>query len=293
MQIPFTKMHGLGNDFMVARWPAGRPAPGVELIRRWADRRLGVGFDQLLLVMESAPVEGEPRESVPGGREARESASGVSEARYRIFNSDGGEVEQCGNGARCIAQFLAPEADSRLRLRSVGGLVEAHIEGGGRVTVSLGEPSFEPASLPFSTEGRRDRYRLEAAGTQVELGAVSLGNPHAVIAVDSVDRAPVGILGPALATHEAFPQGVNVGFAEIVDRAHIRLRVYERGAGETLACGTGAAAAVAVGRQWGRLDERVEVALPGGVLTVRWAGPGSPLWQTGPTTKVYEGRIEL
>lgn len=276
MQLAFTKMHGLGNDFMVVRWPAGRPMPAADLVRRWGDRRLGVGFDQLLLVLEPAP----------GGSE-------TAETPYRIFNSDGGEVEQCGNGARCIAQFLAPEADRRLRLRSAGGLVEARVEGGGRVTVSLGEPSFDPASLPFRAVEPRDRYRLEAAGTEVEFGAVSLGNPHVVIAVDSADRAPVGILGPALATHEAFPQGVNVGFAEIVDREHIRLRVYERGAGETLACGTGAAAAVAVGRQWGRLDERVEVALPGGVLTVRWAGPGSPLWQTGPTTKVYEGRIEL
>jgi diaminopimelate epimerase len=273
MQLAFTKMHGLGNDFMVMRWPAHEPVPDAELVRRWGDRRLGVGFDQLLLVIEPATVDGE--------------------SRYRIFNSDGGEVEQCGNGARCIAQFLAPHGEARLRLRSRGGPVEARVEAGGRVTVSLGVPSFEPASLPFRAPERRDRYRLVAAGTEVELGAVSLGNPHAVIAVDSVDRAPVGILGPALATHEAFPQGVNVGFAEIVDREHIRLRVYERGAGETLACGTGAAAAVAVGRQWGRLDERVEVALPGGVLTVRWAGPGSQLWQTGPTTKVYEGRIEL
>jgi diaminopimelate epimerase len=293
MQLSFTKMHGLGNDFMVVRWPADRPAPDAELVRRWADRRLGVGFDQLLLVIEAPTRVSEAREPRAGETEPRESAAGENESQYRIFNSDGGEVEQCGNGVRCIAQFLAPEGESRLRLRSPGGLVEARVEGGGRVTVSLGEPSFDPASLPFRTRERRDRYRLEAAGTKVELGAVSLGNPHAVIAVDSVDRAPVGILGPALGAHEAFPQGVNVGFAEIVDRAHIRLRVYERGAGETLACGTGAAAAVAVGRQWGRLDERVEVALPGGVLTVRWAGPGSQLWQTGPTTRVYEGRIEL
>jgi diaminopimelate epimerase len=273
MQIRFSKMHGSGNDFMVVRWPAGLPVPSREQVRRWADRRLGVGFDQLLLVMESAP--------------------GQNETAYRIFNHDGGEVEQCGNGARCIAQFLCHETDSRLRLRSLGGLVEAHVEGGGRVSVNLGEPNFDPASLPFRAEAPSDRYRLVVAGEEVDFGAVSLGNPHAVIAVDSVERAPVGILGPELATHGDFPQGVNVGFAEFVDRGHIRLRVYERGVGETLACGTGAAAAVAVGRRWGRLAESVEVGLAGGVLTVRWPGPGSPLWQTGPTTKVYEGQIEL
>ncbi|HEU4617610.1 MAG TPA: diaminopimelate epimerase [Gammaproteobacteria bacterium] len=273
MQIRFSKMHGLGNDFMVARWPASLPVPDREQVQRWGDRRLGVGFDQLLLVMEPAP--------------------GEQETRYRIFNQDGGEVEQCGNGARCIAQFLSPAADSRVNLRSAGGPVEARVEGGGRVSVSFGEPSFDPASLPFRAPERRERYRLTVAGTDVEFGAVSLGNPHAVIEVDSVERAPVGILGPALAAHPDFPQSVNVGFAEFVDAGHIRLRVYERGAGETLACGTGAAAAVAVGRRWGRLAESVEVRLPGGTLTVRWPGPGAPLWQTGPTTKVYEGQIEL
>lgn len=273
MQIRFLKMHGLGNDFMVARWPAGVPAPDRGLVRIWGDRRLGVGFDQLLLVMEPE--------------------AGQKETPYRIFNQDGGEVEQCGNGVRCLAEFLASEPDTRLRLRSRGGLVEAHVLGAGRVSVNLGEPNFEPASLPFRGDGPRDRYRLSIEGTDVEFGAVSLGNPHAVIEVDSVDRAPVGILGPELATHGDFPLGVNVGFVELVDREHVRLRVYERGVGETLACGTGAAAAVAVGRRWGRLAESVEVGLPGGALSVRWPGPGSPLWQTGPATKVYEGLIEL
>ncbi len=281
MKIRFAKMHGLGNDFMIARWPAGQRIPDAELVRRWADRRLGVGFDQLLLLME-------PEAGHDGGHNG-----GPAETRYRIFNHDGGEVEQCGNGVRCIAAFLAPTGPAELALRSPGGAVEAHVEGGGRVTVSLGVPSFAPGSLPFRAPAEADRYRRSLPSGEVEFGAVSLGNPHAVIAVDSVERAPVGILGPELGAHPDFPQGVNVGFAEFVDRSHLRLRVYERGAGETLACGTGAAAAVAVGRRWGRLDERVEVALPGGVLTVRWAGPGAPLWQTGPTTTVYEGQIEL
>jgi diaminopimelate epimerase len=273
MRIRFVKMHGLGNDFMIARWPEGLAAPRPELVRQWADRRLGVGFDQLLIVSEPAP--------------------GQAERPYRIFNHDGGEVEQCGNGVRCLAAFLAPEAGSRLALKSPGGSIEARVQRDGLVTVSLGEPNFDPASLPLRASERRDRYRLHLASGSVEFGAVSLGNPHAVIAVDSVELAPVGILGPELEKHSEFPLGVNVGFAELVDRSHLKLRVFERGAGETPACGTGAAAAVAVGRLWGRLDENVEVALPGGTLTVRWQGPGAPLWQTGPTTRVYEGQIEL
>ncbi len=273
MQIRFAKMHGLGNDFMVVRWPAGVPVPEADLVRRWADRRLGVGFDQLLLVMEPEP--------------------GQSARPYRIFNRDGGEVEQCGNGARCIAAFLAPAGEAAMLLRSRGGDVPARVESGGRVRVSLGVPNFAPASLPFRAAAEAERYRLRLPSGEVEFGAVSMGNPHAVIAVDSVEQAPVGILGPELGAHPDFPQGVNVGFAEFVDRTHLKLRVYERGAGETLACGTGAAAAVAVGRRWGRLDECVEVALPGGVLEVRWAGAGALLWQAGPTTTVYEGHIEL
>ncbi|HEX5418666.1 MAG TPA: diaminopimelate epimerase [Gammaproteobacteria bacterium] len=269
----FVKMHGLGNDVMIARWPAGLAAPSTALVRQWGDRRLGVGFDQLLIVTEPAP--------------------GQAERPYRIFNHDGGEVEQCGNGVRCLAAFLAPEAGSRLELKSRGGSVEAQVQGGGLVTVSLGEPNFDPASLPFRAPERRDHYRLRLASGSVDFGAVSLGNPHAVIAVDSVELAPVGILGPEFEAHADFPLGVNVGFAELVDRTHLKLRVFERGAGETPACGTGAAAAVAVGRLWGRLDESVEVMLPGGTLTVRWQGPGTPLRQTGPTTKVYEGQIEL
>jgi diaminopimelate epimerase len=273
MKLAFTKMNGLGNDFMVVDWPADRPPPTPELVRRWADRRLGVGFDQLLLVGGRPPATGD--------------------ASYRIFNSDGGEVQQCGNGARCLASFLAPRFGSELTLVSPAGPVAARVVGPDRVSVELGVPDFRPAALPFLAPEQRDRYRLDVAGRSVEFGAVSMGNPHAVIAVDSVDDAPVGTLGPALQRHPSFPESVNVGFMQRVSDRRIRLRVYERGAGETLACGTGAAAAVAVGRQWGQLAEEVVVSLPGGELVVAWPGPGSPLWQTGATTAVYEGTIEL
>ena len=277
MPIRFAKMHGLGNDFMVVDWPADRPAPDRETVRRLADRRLGVGFDQLLLVTLAA--------------------DGERDANYRIFNADGGEVEQCGNGARCIARFVAARAGARggeVRLGSTAGPIDARVSRDGDVvSVNLGVPDFAPASLPFRAPVERDKYVVKAAGRDVELGAVSMGNPHAVLLVDSVDDADVGILGAALETHPDFPRGVNVGFLEIVRPDRVRLRVFERGVGETPACGTGAAAAVAVGRRWGALDEEVDVELRGGVLTVRWPGPGQPLWQTGPTTLVYEGVIEL
>jgi len=276
VQVRFAKMHGLGNDFMVVDWPQDRPAPGPDTVRRLADRRLGVGFDQLLLVTLAA--------------------NGEHDAAYRIFNADGGEVEQCGNGARCIARFVAARAsgrDGEVTLASTAGPIEARIGRNGQVSVNLGVPDFAPSSLPFRAPEERDRYVVHVDGRDVELGAVSMGNPHAVLLVDSVETADVGILGAKLATHPDFPRGVNVGFLEIVRPDRVRLRVYERGVGETPACGTAAAAAVAVGRRWGALTEEVEVELRGGVLEVRWPGPGRPLWQTGPTTLVYEGVIEL
>jgi diaminopimelate epimerase len=273
MKLPFTKMNGLGNDFMVVEWPRDRPPPDAELIRRWADRRRGVGFDQLLLVAADRPKDGE--------------------ASYRNFNADGGEVEQCGNGVRCLARFLAPRFGRELTLVSPAGPVAARVRSADDVSVNLGVPDFRPSSLPFVGVEERDRYRVDVAGETVELGAVSMGNPHAVIPVDSVATAPVERLGAAFQQHPSFPRRVNVGFMERVDEGRIRLRVYERGVGETLACGTGAAAAVAVGRKWGVLGERVAVELPGGTLEVNWPGPGAPLWQTGPTTAVYEGYIEL
>jgi diaminopimelate epimerase len=273
MKLSFTKMNGLGNDFMVVDWPADRDAPAPELVRQWADRRRGVGFDQLLMIGAAAPAEGD--------------------ASYRIFNADGGEVEQCGNGVRCLAHYLAPRFGSQLTLVSPAGSVAARVRSSADVSVDLGVPNFDPSALPFVVAEERDRYRLEVAGRTVEFGAVSMGNPHAVIAVDDVATAPVESVGPALQRHASFPQSVNVGFMQRQSAARIGLRVYERGAGETLACGTGAAAAVAVGRRWGVLDAKVEVQLPGGVLVVEWPGPGASLWQTGPTTAVYEGYIEL
>jgi diaminopimelate epimerase len=273
MKLAFTKMNGLGNDFMVVPWRSADVPPTPELVRRWADRRRGVGFDQLLLVDSEHPAAGD--------------------ASYRIFNADGSEVEQCGNGVRCLARYLAPRLGGDLKLVGPAGIIAARVESPERVSVDLGVPDFRPAALPFLVPAERDRYRLEVLGRPIELGAVSMGNPHAVIAVDAVATAPVEQVGPALQRHASFPRSVNVGFMERLDERRIRLRVFERGVGETLACGTGAAAAVAVGRRWGLLDERVAVELPGGMLEVNWPGPGAPLWQTGPTTAVYEGYIEL
>jgi diaminopimelate epimerase len=273
MKLAFTKMNGLGNDFMVVEWPRDRPPPDPELIRRWADRRRGVGFDQLLLIGSERPGQGD--------------------ASYRNFNADGGEVEQCGNGARCLARFLAPRFGGELTLVSPSGPVAARVRSPDDVSVDLGVPDFRPSALPFLAPEERDRYRLEVAGEAVEFGAVSMGNPHVVIPVVAVATAPVERLGAAFQSHPSFPRRVNVGFMQRDSERRIQLRVYERGVGETLACGTGAAAAVAVGRRWGQLAEEVEVHLPGGMLKVNWPGPGSPLWQTGPTTTVYEGYIEL
>ena len=273
MKLSFTKMNGAGNDVMVLPWPSAHVPPSPEVVRRWGDRRRGVGFDQLLLVDSERPAAGD--------------------ATYRVFNADGGEVEQCGNGVRCLASYLAPRLGSELKLVSRAGTIAARVEASDRVSVELGVPDFRPAALPFVVAEERDRYRLDVAGRSVEFGAVSMGNPHAVIAVDSVAAAPVEALGPALQMHTSFPRSVNVGFMERLDEGRIRLRVFERGVGETLACGTGAAAAVAVGRRWGLLGEHVAVELPGGTLEVNWPGPGAPLWQTGPTVAVYEGYIEL
>lgn len=267
MQLKFEKMHGAGNDFMLVEWPADQSPPAQELVRAWGDRRLGVGFDSLLLVQ-------------PGGS-------------YRIFNSDGGEAEQCGNGARCIAAYLANGAPAEIALTSLAGPVAARVGEGGVVSINLGQPDFRPQALPFEADAEADSYRLELRSGPVEFGIVSMGNPHAVIDVDSVDEAPVGIIGAELAAHAAFPEGVNVGFAETVSPTELKLRVFERGIGETLACGTGAAAAVATGIRRGVLEASVAVHLPGGRLDVEWQGAGADLWQTGQTTRVYEGLIEI
>jgi len=275
MRIDFTKMHGLGNDFIVFEAPPG-PPPSADQIRRLAARNTGVGFDQALML--------EP---------PRRAGTSVY---YRIFNADGLEVEQCGNGARCIAALLhrRGRADvGDLAMDSPGGLIRARVLRDELVSVDMGVPNFAPDSLPFDASSEAHVYPLDVAGTQVEIGAVSLGNPHAVLTVASVDSAPLDRLGPAIESHRRFPRRVNVGFMEVVDRGHIRLRVFERGTGETLACGTGACAAVAVGRRHGRLDPEVRVQVRGGELRVNWAGPGEHIWLTGPAEVSFEGHVDV
>ncbi len=276
MRIDFTKMHGVGNDFIVFDAPAGAALPSVGQWRQLAARHTGIGFDQALVL--------EPPKRAD------------TAVFYRIFNADGIEVEQCGNGARCIAALLhrrGKAAAGNLTMDSPAGLIHARVLDADTVSVDMGVPNFNPASLPFDASSEAHVYPLDVAGTQVEIGAVSMGNPHAVLTVASVDAAPVDRLGPAIESHKRFAKRVNVGFMEIVDRAHINLRVYERGTGETLACGTGACAAVAVGRHHGRLDAEVYVRVRGGQLRVNWAGPGEPIWLTGPAEVSFEGRVEL
>jgi len=276
MRIPFTKMHGLGNDFAVFDVPAGGAALSGAQLRRLADRHTGIGFDQALIL--------EP---------PKRSESAVF---YRIFNADGDEVEQCGNGARCIASLLASRGLARegaLTMDSPAGLIRARAQPDGSVSVDMGPVRFDPQSLPFEAAAEADRYRLQVGTESLEIGAVSIGNPHAVLAVESVDAAQVARLGPAIERHARFPKRVNVGFMQVVDRSRIRLRVYERGAGETLACGTGACAAVAVGRRWGLLESEVTVSARGGELRVSWAGPAGPIWLTGPARIAFEGQIEI
>ena len=277
MRIDFTKMHGSGNDFIVFEMPPGADLPATDQLRRLADRHTGIGFDQAL-VLEA------PRR--PG-----------TEVFYRIFNSDGVEVEQCGNGARCIAALVHSRKHlngDALTLDSPGGLIRAKITAAGPVSVEMGVPDFDPRSLPFEAPGPASSYRLEVGGESVEIGAVSMGNPHAVLRVPSVESAPVARLGPAIESHARFPNRVNVGFMEIVSRSHIRLRVHERGAGETLACGTGACAAVALGRRLGLLDSDVRVSVRGGELRVNWGAEAQDsIWLTGPAEVSFAGHVEV
>jgi diaminopimelate epimerase len=275
MRIEFTKMHGVGNDFAVFD-AAGAAALDGALIRRLADRHTGIGFDQALLLETPRRAD--------------------TAVFYRIVNADGVEVEQCGNGARCIAALLAARGLARsgsVSMDSPAGLIQARILDGSRVSVDMGPVRFDPRSLPFDARAEAQRYPLELPGGGVEIGAVSIGNPHAVLAVESVETAAVDRLGPAIERHPSFPQRVNAGFMQIVDRGHIRLRVYERGAGETLACGTGACAAVAVGRRWGELDGEVHVSVRGGELRVNWNGPGEHIWLTGTAAVSFAGHVEV
>lgn len=276
MKLTFTKMHGAGNDFVVI--DATRAPFELDRAQRrlLADRHFGVGCDQILLI--------EPAR-IPG-----------TDFHYRIFNSDGGEVEQCGNGARCFVRYVHDHGLSgkrELRVGTRGGVIVPRLEDDGRVTVDMGVPEFEPARIPFDAAARAPLYDLEVGGTRVAIGALSMGNPHAVQVVADVERAPVATLGPLIETHPRFPNRANAGFMQVIDRATIALRVHERGAGETLACGTGACAAVVHGIGLGLLDPRVDVRTRGGVLTVEWRGAGSPVCLTGPAASVFEGEIEL
>jgi diaminopimelate epimerase len=276
MRIDFTKMHGVGNDFIVFDAPPDRSVLQRERLRALADRRSGIGFDQALVL---------------AGPRRPESA-----LFYRIFNSDGDEVEQCGNGARCIAALLHHRGLTRngaVTLDSPAGLVHARIGGDARVSVNMGVPDFDPRALPFEAAAEADSYPLEVGGRVLAIGVVSMGNPHAVLTVESVENAPVATLGPLIEAHPRFPRRVNAGFLEIVAPGQVRLRVYERGAGETLSCGTGACAAVAVARRRGQLDADVRVSVRGGELQVNWGGPGEPIWLSGPTEISFEGHVEV
>jgi diaminopimelate epimerase len=280
MQINFTKMHGIGNDFVVIDAINQSIDLSMEQVRFIANRHFGVGCDQLLLV-EPPTLEG-------------------AEFRYRIYNADGGEVSQCGNGARCFARFVTDRGmttSTTIPVETQAGMIYLKIEDDGQVSVDMGIPSFDPEDLPFianeSDADDTEYHQLMVNGEKYAIGAVSVGNPHAVLLVDSVAEAPVEELGVAIENHERFPERVNVGFMEIMDRSHIRLRVFERGAGETMACGTGACAAVAVGIHNSLLDETVHAELTGGDLTIRWSGHREPLLMTGPAQTVFEGQITL
>ncbi len=284
MRLPFTKMHGAGNDFVVLD---GTRAP-VELTRtqvqRLGDRRFGVGADQILVV---------ERTDTPG-----------VDFRYRIYNGfSGDEVEHCGNGARCFVRYVREHGltdKTTVRVETVNNQLELHWQPDGRVTVDMGAPRFEPAALPFDTTGLSPGqvqgfalWPLDAAGLTVEVALVSMGNPHAVLRVDDVRSAPVATLGPAIESHARFSRRVNAGFMQVLSRREIALRVHERGAGETLACGTGACAAVVAGVRLGWLDAQVDVQMRGGTLTIEWPGGDAAVRMTGPAETVYEGAIEL
>jgi len=269
--LRFTKMEGLGNDFVVVDAMRTPFALEATEIRRLADRRFGVGCDQVLVV--------EP---------AREGG----DFRYRIFNADGGEVEQCGNGARCFVVYVREHGltgKREIRVETAGGIIVPRLEDDGDVSVDMGVPRFAPGDVPFTGGTGAAVEPLDVGGIVVQISALSMGNPHAVQVVEDVDRAPVATLGPLIERHPRFPARVNAGFMQIVDRATMRLRVFERGAGETLACGTGACAAVVAGRRRGLLDEQVRVIVRGGELAIRWAGDGRGVVMKGPARSVFDG----
>jgi len=276
MLLKFTKMHGAGNDFVVLDGVRQHIELSPEQLRLLADRHFGVGCDQILLVEKAQHKD--------------------ADFRYRIFNADGGEVEQCGNGARCFARFvhdqqLTPKREITVETQS--GLISPRLEDDGRVTVDMGAPIFAAKLIPFDGGSGAVSEPLGVAGETLQISVLSMGNPHAVQVVADIEHAPVEKLGPLIEHHPRFPKRVNAGFMQIMDRRHIRLRVYERGAGETLSCGTGACAAVVAGIRRGLLDSPVSVATRGGLLTIAWGGKGAPVLLTGPAITVFEGEINL
>jgi diaminopimelate epimerase len=276
MRLKFTKMHGLGNDFVVFDAISQNLALTPAQFRFLADRHFGVGCDQILLVERATRSD--------------------ADFRYRIFNADGGEVEQCGNGARCFVRFVHEKGltpKSEIRVETAAGIIVPRLEASGLVTVNMGVPRFAPAEIPFDTDFPATTYLLDVHGRPLEISVLSMGNPHAVLLVDEVDSAPVATDGPVIESHSRFPARVNVGFMQVLNRGHIKLRVYERGAGETLACGTGACAAVVAGITRGLLDSEVRVATRGGELVIRWGGEGRPVMMTGPAVSVFDGEIDL
>ncbi|MFT5720902.1 MAG: diaminopimelate epimerase [Motiliproteus sp.] len=276
MLIRFSKMHGLGNDFMVVDLITQRARFTPERVRKLADRNFGVGFDQLLLV--EAPTDPD------------------MDFKYRIFNADGSEVENCGNGARCFARFVARKRLSgkkKIAVQTAQGPLYLTLNDDNSVRVDMGMPVLDPRQIPFIADRNAARYSIEVNDQTFAISALSMGNPHGVLVVEDVDCAPVATLGPALETHPRFPKRANIGFMQILSRAAIRLRVFERGTGETLACGTGACAAVVAGQRLGLLDQQVHVHLPGGDLDISWQGEGTSVIMDGPATIVYEGRIQI
>ncbi|GGC92905.1 diaminopimelate epimerase [Halopseudomonas salina] len=276
MLLRFTKMHGLGNDFMVIDLVTQHAQLNPRLIRQWSDRYTGIGFDQLLVV--------EP----PGDPDM--------DFRYRIYNADGSEVEQCGNGARCFARFVLDKrltAKTDIRVETAGGPIALIVQDDGQITVNMGPPRFVPAEIPFQAQSEAISYELAVADQILQVAAVSMGNPHCVTLVDDLNVYPVNRLGPLIERHSRFPNGVNAGFMQLIDRHSARLRVFERGVGETRACGTGACAAAVAGIRQGHLTSPVSIELPGGTLQIEWAGPGEPVMMTGPATRVFEGQIRL
>ena len=284
MKLRFSKMHGAGNDFVVLDATREPLTLSPAQYRFLADRRFGIGADQILIV--------EPGDAAQG-----------TDFTYRIMNADGGEVEQCGNGARCFARFVHDNglsAKNRIRVQTMKAIIEPELQLDGRVTVDMGAPFLVPAEVPFDTAGLTPKllngcelWTIDLANHPVDVAVVSMGNPHAVMRVDSTEHAPVEEIGPQVEGHVRFPRRVNAGFMQVLSRSHIKLRVYERGSGETLACGSGACAAVVAGIRLGWLDQTVDVDALGGRLTISWAGPGHPVMMTGPATQVFSGEIEV